>query len=304
MLTRMKMIVNFVSDIMSQPIFYYLSDLISNSHVYLKLEGLNSAQSIKLKAAKYLIDGLEARGELKKGVSKIIESSSGNLGIALSMICKEKGYDFTCVIDPNILVEKEKKLKLYLGTRINFIQNLIDNDDKYVWVNQYANKDNIKAHFCSTAREILEEVPQVDYLFIGAGTTGTLMGCAQYFRKYSPDTKIIAVDAVGSVTFDDTPQRRLIPGIGTSRKPEIIDFSYIDKVVLVNEIDTIRSCRDLLHKYGLFLGGSSGSVMHAIKALNNEKPYNKSTIVAISPDFGDQYQDTIYNNEWVSTNYV
>lgn len=313
------MIVNLVSEIKSPPIFYELKGFIPNATVFMKIEGLNIAESIKLKTAKFLLDSLEANNKLIKGASKVIESSSGNLALALCLLCKERGYEFSCVVDPNILADKEKRLRLYgariikvtqkdssggyLETRINTIKELLKKDNSFVWTNQYANEANIHAHYYETAAEILKEISQLDYLFVGAGTTGTLMGCERYFREYSPKTKVIAVDARGSVTFGDIPQKRLIPGIGTSKKPEIADPSVIQRVLFVDEIDAIKMCRYLLSEYGLFCGGSTGSVMHAVKKMQQEYYFNKSVIVAISPDFGGYYQDTIYNDLWVKNNY-
>jgi cysteine synthase A len=148
------MIVNAVSEIASPSIFYHFTNFIANSDIYLMLEGLNALESIKLKTAQFLISELEQQGRLIRGVSKVIESSSGNLGIALSVICKERGYEFTCVTDPNILPGKEKRLQLlganiikvsqrdssggYLATRINTILSLLAKDDRYVWTKRYS----------------------------------------------------------------------------------------------------------------------------------------------------------------------
>lgn len=314
------MIINSLQNVKSQPIFFEVRSFIERARLYVKLEGLNLAGSIKLKTAKFLIDGLERDGLLEKRKSIVIESSSGNLGIALALICKERGYGFACVVDPNILPDKEKILKLYgaqvikvtekdisggyLATRISTIKNLITRDSRYVWTNQYANKDNISAHYHETAREILDEIKSVDYLFIGAGTTGTLMGCAQYFKKYSPKTKIVVVDAKGSVTFGDTPATRKIPGIGTSRKPELVDTSLFSEIVWVDELDTIKMCRSLLKKYGLFVGGSSGSVLSAVESYFSLREMEENTtVVAISPDFGHPYACCIYDDSWVNSNF-
>lgn len=314
------MIVNLISDIRSQPLFFEFSNFISNAQLYLKFEGLNIAGSIKLKTAKFLIEGLELENKIEKGKSIIIESSSGNLGIALALICKERSYDFVCVVDPNILPEKERLLQLYgakvikvkekdasggyLSTRINTIRNIIRDDERYVWTNQYKNKDNVQAHYYETAQEIFKEIKTVDYLFVGAGTTGTLMGCANYCKDYSPQTKVIAVDAVGSVTFGGNAGTRHIPGIGTSRRPELVDPTLCLDIILVDEIDTIKMCRYLLDIYGLFVGGSTGSVMHAIKSYAISGKIDKdATIVTISPDFGHPYAGSIFNDSWVSSKF-
>ena len=314
------MIVTSIQDIKSQPLFFEMSKLVPNIQLYLKLEGLNIAGSIKLKTAKFLINGLERSNKLEKGKSIIIESSSGNLGIALALVCKERGYGFSCVVDPNILPAKERVLQLYgaevikvtekdksggyLATRIKKIKDLLQQDNCYVWTNQYASQDNIAAHYHETAKEIFSAIKEVDYLFIGAGTTGTLMGCAQYCRKHALPTKVIAVDAVGSVTFGATPATRYIPGVGTSKCPEIVDSSLLSDIVWVDELNAIKMCKHLLNEYGLLVGGSTGSVLHAIKTYPALKNIEQDTkIVAISPDFGQAYVDSIFNNAWIDSHF-
>jgi N-(2-amino-2-carboxyethyl)-L-glutamate synthase len=151
--------------------------------------------------------------------------------------------------------------------------------------------------------EIYNEFSKLDYLFIGAGTTGTLVGCARFFKKYSPNTKIVAVDNKGSVTFGFPPSTRYIPGIGTSRKPEIASTDNVYKVILVPEEETVVTCNLLLKKYGLFLGGSTGTVLFAARDYVNSLSNKNISLVAISPDFGEKYLNTIYNAEWVEDKF-
>ncbi len=310
------MIISSLTDITSPPLFYKLDGFISCS-LFLKLEGLNIAKSIKLKTAKYMFETHEEKGDIIPGQTKIICSSSGNLAIALSIICKDKGYPLVCVVDPNTNLLAEKLVALYgaeiikvtqrdcsggyLQTRINLINQMLSEDKSLFWINQYDDSANYYAHFHTTAKEILEEIEDISYLFIGAGTTGTLMGCARYFKTYSPKTKIVAVDSVGSVTFSNTPEKRYIPGLGTSIKPSIVDKDYIDDVLWVKEVDTIQTCYEILKKYGLFVGGSTGTVLHAVLHYHIGPASKK--VVAISPDFGDAYLDNVYNPTWVKSRY-
>lgn len=271
-----------------------------------------------MKTALSLIENLEKTHQLSPQKNTLIESSSGNLGIALSIVCKAKGYKFICVIDPNtsrlskkimenygtkvIEVKERDESGGYLATRIAFIEKMLTEDNGIVWTNQYASMSNTDAHYNTTAQEILSEIKPVDYLFIGAGTTGTLTGCAIYFEQHSPNTKIIAVDAKGSVTFNFPPSKRYIPGLGTSKKPEICNTRNIDFISLVKEEDTIRMCHYLMKRYGLFLGGSSGTVFEAVRKYSNRMDSN-SNIVVISPDFGEKYLDTVYNHDWIKDKY-
>jgi len=310
------MIVNSVSQISAQPLFLKLANFMENIDVYLKFEGVNIAHSVKLKTARYLINSFG--NKIIPGKTKIIESSSGNLAIALSILCKEIGVEFICVTDPNIAEYSETMIKIYggqiikvterdenggfLNTRIKTIKKLLDSSGDYIWTNQYANPANCLAHYTETAKEIFNEFTKLDYLFIGAGTTGTVGGCAKFFKEYSPQTRIIAVDAEGSVTFGFSSKKRYIPGLGTSRKPEIADHTNIDDIIIVSEPDTIEMCHKMLSSQALFLGGSSGSVLAGVKQYAH-KIDRGSTVVALSPDFGEKYIPTIYNSEWVNDKY-
>lgn len=312
------MIIQDILDLKQNDAFFVLEGYLGEADVYLKLEGLNLSGSIKLKTALSMIKGLEERGEIQPGRHRIIESSSGNLGIALSMICKKKGYEFLCVVDPNVTRRSRELIELYggkivlvtepdanggyLGSRIRRIRELLSEDPCLVWTNQYANRDNYLAHYETTAREIQQQFPKLDYLFVGAGTTGTLRGCAQYFKEKCPITKIIGVDPVGSVTFGYPAGKRLLSGVGTSRAPEIVSLDNVHGIVRVSESDTIITCRDVLARYGLLIGPSSGSALRAVSEYKAEYGKNE-TIVVVSPDFGDKYIDTVFNSEWTRQNF-
>ena len=285
--------------------------------VFVKIEALNAAGSVKIKTALNLINTMEAEGHIFPH-SKIIESSSGNLGVALSMICAGRGYPFTCVVDPNasprnikimealgariVMITKLDENGGYLGSRIQYIKQLLAEDPAYVWTNQYANPANAEAHRRWTAASIDNRFPRLDYLFIGAGTTGTLMGCVKHFRTHRPDVKIVAVDAAGSVTFGRPPGKRYIPGLGTSRRPEIFDPAGLHAMETVSERDAIGMCRYLARHQGFLAGGSTGTVLAAVLAWKPRLP--KDAIVgAISPDLGERYLDTIYNDDWVKAHF-
>jgi len=313
------MFVNTYSEIEIANLFHDFSEFIGVKKAFIKYEGLNIAGSIKLKTAKYLIRGLEKELGITPDKNIIIESSSGNLGIALSIVCKSKGYKFICVTDPNTLPFAESYMRIYgteiikvktrdesggfLASRIKLIHEMINENPNLIWTNQYASEYNIKAHYETTAKEIYNFISNLDYLFIGAGTTGTLVGCARFFAKYSPQTKIIAVDNKGSVTFGFPPSTRYIPGIGTSRKPEIVSLDNVHDVIMVSEAKTVIMCNYLLKKYGMFLGGSSGTVIHAAKDFFKPLKNKNVSLVVISPDFGEKYIDTLYNPVWVEDKF-
>lgn len=311
------MIVDHAYQVVTDDLYLRLEGLLPGSELFLKLEGLNPAGSIKIKTAVGMVEDAEARGALGPGRG-VVESSSGSLGIALSLVCASKGYDFVCVSDPNVpshsvalmralgaevvIVDRRDANGGFLGSRIEYVASRLAADPRLVWLNQYVNPANPEAHSRGTAASILREIGWVDYLFVGAGTTGTVMGCAAYFRRFSPHTKIIAVDAEGSVTFGHPPGPRHIPGIGTSRRPELCRPEAVDHVVLVAEPDAVRTCRWLARERGLVVGGSTGSVVAAVLEMAPVLPAG-SRVVAISPDLGDRYLQTVYDDDWVARTY-
>jgi N-(2-amino-2-carboxyethyl)-L-glutamate synthase len=301
-------------EIVVDDVFLHL-DMASPKHdVYLKLEGLNPAGSIKLKSAVSMVEDAERRGVLRPGAT-VIESSSGGLGIALAMMLADKGYPFICVTDPNIsplsrdimsalgaeVVEVDRRDAAggYLGSRIAYIEQRVSADPALVWLNQYTNPANWRVHDQQTARAITAELSKVDYLFVGIGTSGTLTGCLNHFREVSPDTTIVAVDTLGSVSFGNPPGPRHIPGIGASKRPALFHPELVDEMMVVPEPDAVRTCRWLAARYGLFAGGSTGSVTSAILRRVPDLPAG-ACVVGISPDFGDRYARTIYDDAWVT----
>jgi cysteine synthase A len=171
-----------------------------------------------------------------------------------------------------------------------------------VWLDQYRNPGNWKAHYRTTAPAILRQFPRLDVLFVGVGTAGTLMGCARYLRERRRSVRIVAVDPVGSVTFGGPPGRRMIPGVGMSVRPPQLDEAYVDEVVHVEEADTIRACHRLASR-GFVFGGSTGTVVSgAIDWLERHDARDR-TAVAIAPDLGERYLETIYQPDWLRDTY-
>ncbi|MFE3518545.1 2,3-diaminopropionate biosynthesis protein SbnA [Streptomyces sp. NPDC059166] len=283
----------------------------------LKCEGFNFAGSIKLKAAAEMVASAERDGTLRPD-SVLVESSSGNLGVALSMIAASKGYRFICVTDARCnlatrlmmealggevhLVGTKEADGGFLAERLAHVRELCESDDRCVWLSQYSNPANWRAHYRTTAPEIGRSFPQLDVLFMGAGTTGTLMGCARYFHDWHRPVRIVAVDIAGSVAFGGAPGRRMIPGLGMSMRPPLLDESYVDEVVRVEETDTIRACR-LLARRGFLFGGSTGTVVSGAVDWLSRRETRDLTAVAVAPDLGERYLDTVYQDNWVEDLY-
>lgn len=285
--------------------------------LFLKCEGFNFAGSIKLKAAAEMVEAADRDGVLTP-TSVLVESSSGNLGVALSMIAASKGYRFLCVTDSrcnlstrllmealgsevHIITEPDSSGG-YLGARLDYVRALCASDDRYVCLNQYANPGNWQAHYRTTAPAIARQFPQLDVLFVGAGTTGTLMGCARWFQDWHRPVRIVAVDSFGSVIFGGRPGRRMIPGLGMTVRPPLLDDSLVDEVVPVEEADTIRACHRLARR-GFLFGGSTGTVVSGAMDWLSRHDASGLTAVAIAPDLGERYLDTIYQTNWIEAIY-
>jgi N-(2-amino-2-carboxyethyl)-L-glutamate synthase len=308
------MIIESPLELIFPDLFYRLRNFAGTHDVFLKLEGFNVTGSIKIKTAIGLVEDLERRGIAKHKETILVESSSGNLGIALSLVCAIKGYRFICVTDPNVnranirgmelygaevlMVENRDSAGGFLGSRLKKIEQILQSEPNAVWLNQYANIANKNVHAEQTGNEIAREFDRVDWVFVGTGTTGTFAGVSERLRHEFPGIKIVAVEPVGSVTFCGAPGKRHIPGIGTSVRPTLADLARPDRVVAVGEERTVEACLSFVRDHHLLVGGSTGTVLAAVRELAAEFAPG-DTIVAISADLGDKYLDTVYDPAWV-----
>ena len=284
--------------------------------LFLKCEGFNFAGSVKLKAAKEMVEAAERSGVLRPG-SVLVESSSGNLGVALSMIAASRGYGFRCVTDSRCNLATRRLMEALgarvdvvtnpdpidglVGARMNYVRQLCESDDRYVWLNQYINPGNWQAHYRTTAPAIARQFPRLDVLFVGAGTAGTLMGGARYFREWHRGCRSSPWTA-SARWLSGAPGRRMIPGPGTSIPPPLLDTSYVDDVVRVEEADTVRACHRLA-RHGFLFGGSTGTVVSGATSWLTRNGARGVTAVAIAPDLGERYLDTVYQSNWVQGIY-
>lgn len=289
---------------------------LGNIKLYAKLEFYNPTGSVKDRAAYYIINKLLALKEINKNTT-MIESSSGNFGISLSAYCRKYGLKFICVVDPHINRINEMLIRYsgatvikvtepdenggYLLNRIRKVNALQKEIENSYWVNQYANPYNAEAYSETLAEEILTKMNRLDYVFLGISSGGTITGVSGKIKKKFPHAKVIAVDIIGSVIFGHPPKKRFIPGIGSSMVPSILKNAKIDDVVMMDEITTIQMCHELVKRYNIFAGGSSGSAYGAIKKyFLEEVPEKETHVLTIFPDRGERYGDTIYNEEWVA----
>ena len=278
-----------------------------------KLEAANPAGSIKDRTSLFILQQALADGRIKKG-DTVIESSSGNMAVGLAQACLYYGLKLIVVVDPKLNLHTEKILRTYgariekvkepkedggfLAARLARVQYLLISIPNSFWSNQYGNKDNPLTHH-KTMTEIMDSLDgELDYLFVATSTCGTLMGCADYIKENNLSTKIIAVDAVGSVLFGGPPLKRLIPGHGAGVPSQFLDTNKIHDYVYVDDVDCARGCWSLLENESILCGGSSGGMISAVKKYS-KKIEDGSNCALFLCDRGERYLDTIYNQEWL-----
>ena len=266
--------------------------------LYLKLEWLNPFGSIKDRAAQYLLDGLQARGELDG--RELVEASSGNTAIALAALAALQGIKLTVTIPDGVPEEKKVVLRM-LGAEvwetpddmcpvdhpkdgaIALARSLAasENGTKYVMPNQYENPDNVLAHYETTGPEIWRQTEgRVRAFFAGFGTCGTLTGVGRYLKEQDPTIQIVAIEP---------QQGHRLPGLksfGEAKEPGILDWSVIDDVVRVDDGPAYEMTKRLWREEGLMVGPSTGAIVHAAAGFGLDP---NEVAVGVSPDSGLKY---------------
>jgi N-(2-amino-2-carboxyethyl)-L-glutamate synthase len=282
--------------------------------IFVKLESMNPCGSIKDRTALGLVESVGISRIHREQLS-IVESTSGNLGIALATIADIAGFPFIAVVDPRTpqfalremrsrgaqieMVAEADTVGGFLEARIRRAADLCGHFSRRVWLNQYANEANPRAHYLTTAPEIDRQMGGViDSLFVPVSTGGTLAGVARYFRATHPETRIVAVDALGSTVMGGPSAPRRLTGIGASQTSTFIRSWHFDEVSYVTDAEAFAFCRALASDTRILLGGSSGAVLAACcRELARHSGLRKP--VCLAPDGGDRYVDTIYDDEWV-----
>jgi N-(2-amino-2-carboxyethyl)-L-glutamate synthase len=291
----------------------------SQFELFAKMESLNPGGSAKDRPALNILKSAMAEGKIGPD-TVIIESSSGNLGIGLAQVCRYYGLRFICVVDPKTTPQNIQIIKAYaaeidmvsepdpitgefLQARIHRVKALQQNIKDSFWPNQYANFANVEAHYSTTMPEIVAALNgKLDYLFCATSSCGTVRGCSEYARDHTINAKIVAVDAVGSVIFGDKPGKRLIPGHGASRRPELFTPEMAEECIRVTDLDCVIGCRRLLHREAILAGGSSGGVLMAIDKFKH-RIQPGAVCVAMLHDRGERYLGTIYSDDWVREHF-
>ncbi|QWX85436.1 cysteine synthase family protein [Cellulophaga sp. HaHaR_3_176] len=291
---------------------------------YAKVEAFNPGHSSKDRIANYIIEEAERQGILKEG-STIIETTSGNTGFSIAMVSIIKGYECILAVSSKSSRDKIDMLRS-MGAKVyvcpahvapedprsyyQVAKRLHEETSNSIYINQYFNKLNTKAHYNSTGPEIWKQTNgHITHLVACCGTGGTISGTAQYLKEQNPNVKVIAVDAYGSVLkkYHETKQvdpNEIYPyrieGLGKNLIPSSADFDAIDKFIKVTDEESAHTAREISRTEGIFVGYTSGAVLQAVKQLNAEGEFTKdSNIVVIFPDHGSRYMSKVYSDKWM-----
>lgn len=296
------MIINSVLDCIGQTPLLSLKKF-CNASIFAKAEFLNPGGSIKDRIAKYMIEEAERMGKLKPGMT-IVEPTSGNTGIGLSLVGINKGYRVKIVMPEN-MSEERKKIMRALGAELILTAakdsisgcmkkvEEIKTEDPDVFVpQQFENPDNPEIHYLTTGPEIWNELKNVDVFVSGIGSGGTIAGVGRFLREKNPAIKIVAVEPKNvSALLGHEPGLHQIQGIGDGFIPSVLDPQTVDEVIEVTDEDAIKTARNLARYAGLLVGTSAGANVWA--AMQMAEKWGKDKIIAtILPDRVERYFST------------
>jgi cysteine synthase A len=273
--------------------------------VLAKLEFYNPASSVKDRLGIALVDAAEASGELQPG-GTIVESTSGNTGIALAMVGAARGYRVILTMPASMSKERRVLLKAFgaelvltdptkgMTEAVTIAQQIVADTPGAVWARQFENEANPAIHRKTTAEEILRDTDGVVDIFVaGIGTGGTITGVGQVLKERVPGVQIIAVEPKDSpILTEGHPGPHKIQGIGPNFVPAILDRDVIDEVIDVEFEPSLRVARELAAKEGLLVGMSSGAAVWAALEVAKRPENAGKTIVVIVPDTGERYLTT------------
>ena len=286
-----------------------------------KAEFLNPGGSVKDRAALYIINDAEARGHLKPG-GTVVEGTAGNTGIGLAHICNAKGYKCLIIIPDTQSQEKMDVLRT-LGAEVrpvpavpyrdpnNYVKlsgRVAEELDNAIWANQFDNLANRLAHYETTGPEIWAQTDgNIDAWVAATGTGGTYAGVAMYLKDQNPAVQTVVADPMGSGLYSYIKTGEIAPtgssiteGIGNSRITANMEGAPIDDAIQIDDQECLRVVYQLLHRDGLFMGGSVGINVAAAVALAKQMGPGH-TIVTVLCDSGSRYQSRLYNPDWLKS---
>jgi len=295
------MLVNSVLDAIGKIPLIQLKKM-SSGNVFVKAEHLNPGGSIKDRVAKHIIEMAEKEGKLKPGIT-IIEATSGNTGIGLTLVGVQKGYQVICVMPENMSEERKKIIQAF-GGKIIFtsaqgsltgsIKKMREitnaKPEKYFVADQFVNPHNPEIHYQQIAPEIWEDMKgKIDVFVAGVGSGGTLQGIGKFLKEKNPKVKIVAVEPKNSsALLGQEPGLHQIQGIGDGFIPAVLDVKMVDMVYTVTDEEAIETTQQLSRKEGLLVGTSSGANVFAALHMDN----GRNRVVTVLPDRAERYFST------------
>ncbi|MGP1561382.1 MAG: cysteine synthase A [Helicobacteraceae bacterium] len=275
---------------------------VRGNRLFAKCEFLNPSGSIKDRAALFMVEDATARGLIGKD-TVIIEPTSGNMGVALAMICAVKKIPLILTMPESMSLERRALLSAYgarlelspaaggMSGAVELARELLAQNKNAITLGQFDNAQNAAAHEHTTALEILEDLGSLDYFVAGVGTGGTVSGTARGLKKRLPHVKAIALEPFNSAVLSgEKPGAHKIQGIGAGFIPSVMDLDAIDEIIKVREEDAIKEAKILAREHGLLVGISSGANVFAAKELAAR--VSGKTIVTVLCDTGERYLST------------
>jgi cysteine synthase B len=267
--------------------------------LWAKLEDRNPTGSVKDRAALFMVRTAEASGTLRPG-DTILEPTSGNTGISLAMVAKLRGYRLVCVMPENVSSERVQLLRMH-GAEIIFspgpggsnqavanAKQLAAEHPDWVMLYQYGNEANARAHYETTGPELLRDLPTITHFVAGLGTTGTLMGVGSYLREKVEGIEVVAAEPrYGELVYG-------LRNIDEGYVPELYDPAVLTRRFSVGTRDAVLRTRQLVEVEGLFVGFSTGAVLHAALAVAHDavRDHRRADVAFVVADGGWKYLST------------
>ncbi|GIG53369.1 cysteine synthase family protein [Demequina activiva] len=286
---------------------------LSDLRVFAKLDQLQVSGSTKERTASFLLDDLERTGSLRPS-GTVVESTSGNLGMALARQCTLRGYTFIAVVDDRANAAACQTMAAYgarvehvptppdgnrLRARIARVAELLAEDADAVTTHQYGSAANPDAHARTTLPELVASMgAPPDHLYVAMSTTGTVLGCQRAIEREGWHTRLVGVDAEGSALFGGASGERKLPGLGAGFATALSEHAHPDAIHRVSEAHMVLGCRLLARREGILAGASTGAIVAAVgRDLPSLAP--GATVAMLVHDGGGAYLPTVYDDGWV-----